>query len=137
PPVLGDLEAAVLTVLALITDTLIFAAVALPVLGGSKDALAEQAVPLGLQGAVVDGLGLLHLAVAPFTDLVGRGKTDLDRIENGVFHESNPSLISITSSDAKPAVFIRRSQLRPPAGLRRLRGCPPGKRHRQSLRRHP
>src|SRR5699024_2435759 len=102
---LGHLDAAALADLALVADALVFAAVALPVLGGSKDALAEQAVPLGLQGAVIDGLGLLHLAVAPFADLVGRGKTDLDRIENGVFHESNPSLISITSSDAKPAVF--------------------------------
>ena len=52
---LGHLDAAALADLALVADALVFAAVALPVLGGSKDALAEQAVPLGLQGAVVDG----------------------------------------------------------------------------------
>src|SRR5690606_31679292 len=42
---------------------------------------AEQAVALGLEGAVVDGLGLLHFAVGPRTDQVRRGQRDLDRIE--------------------------------------------------------
>ena len=31
---------------------------AFPVLGGPENALAEEAVPLGLQGAVVDGLDI-------------------------------------------------------------------------------
>ena len=44
----GDLHAAAVTDLALVADALVFAAVALPVLGRPKDALAEQAVPLGL-----------------------------------------------------------------------------------------
>ena len=55
----GDLHAAAVADLALVADLLILAAVALPVLGGAKDALAEQAVPFRLQGAVVDGLRLL------------------------------------------------------------------------------
>ncbi|MPM12273.1 hypothetical protein SDC9_58625 [bioreactor metagenome] len=59
----GDLDATALTHDALEPDTLVLAAVALPVPGGAEDLLAEQAVPLRLQGAVVDGLRLLHLAV--------------------------------------------------------------------------
>ena len=53
---LGDLHAAAVADLALVADLLVLAAVALPVLGGPEDALAEQAVPLGLEGAVIDGL---------------------------------------------------------------------------------
>ena len=74
----GDLHAAAVTDLALVADALILAAMALPILNGPKDALAEQAVPLGLQSAVVNGLGLFYLAMGPFADLVGRSKSDLD-----------------------------------------------------------
>ena len=60
----GDLHAALVAhlVLILIFDALIFTAVAFPVLGRSEDALAVQAVTLGLERAVVDGLGLFHFA---------------------------------------------------------------------------
>ena len=91
---LGDLDAAAITHLALVTDTLVLTAVALPVLGRSKNALAVQAVALRLQGAVVDGLRLFDLTVAPVADLLRRGKADLNGIENVVFHETNPFLIS-------------------------------------------
>ena len=67
---LGDLDAAAITHLALVTDALVLTAVALPVLGRSKNALAVQAVTLRLQGAVVDGFGLFDLAVAPSADLL-------------------------------------------------------------------
>src|SRR5204863_3074965 len=40
----------------LVADSLVFAAVALPVLGRAENALAEQAVALGLERAVVDRL---------------------------------------------------------------------------------
>src|SRR5437667_3724279 len=71
----------------------------LPVLHRTEDALAEQPVPLRLERAVVDGLGLGHLAprppgplalqlealallrVARPADLLGRGDPDLDVIE--------------------------------------------------------
>ena len=76
-----DLHAAALAHDALVADTLVLAAVALPVLGGTEDALAEQAVLLGLQGAVVDRLGLRHLTGAPAADLLGGGEADLDRVE--------------------------------------------------------
>ena len=79
-----DLHAAAVADLALVADLLILAAVAFPVLRRPEDALAEQAVALGLQGAVVDGLGLLHLAVGPGEDLLGRGHADLDRVKGNV-----------------------------------------------------
>src|SRR3954452_23099395 len=53
-----DLDAAALADDALVADTLVLAAVALPVLGRTEDALAEQPILLGLQRAVVDRLGL-------------------------------------------------------------------------------
>ncbi len=60
---LGHLDAATLADDALVTDTLVLAAGTLPVAGRPEDPLAEQTVLLGLQGAVVDGLRLLDLAM--------------------------------------------------------------------------
>lgn len=77
----SDLDAAALTDDALEPDTLVLAAVALPVPGRTEDLLAEESVLLGLEGAVVDGLGLLDLAVAPLTDVVSGGQTDPELIE--------------------------------------------------------
>ena len=65
-----DLDAAALADDALVADALVLAAVALPVLCGTEDALAEEPVLLGLQRAVVDRLGLGDLAGAPATDLL-------------------------------------------------------------------
>src|SRR5690606_33017509 len=76
-----DLHAAALADDALVADPLVLAAVALPVLGGTEDALAEQPVLLGLQRAVVDRLGLRDLAGAPAADLLGGREADLDRVE--------------------------------------------------------
>ena len=61
----GDLDAAALADDALKADALVLAAGALPVLGGTEDLLAEQAVLLGLEGTVIDGLRLLDLTVRP------------------------------------------------------------------------
>ena len=77
----GDLDAAALADDAPEADPLVLAAVALPVLGGTEDLLAEEAVLLGTEGAVVDGLGLLHLAVGPSPDRVGGGQPDPQLIE--------------------------------------------------------
>ena len=70
---LGDLDAAAVADLALVANLFIFAAVALPVLGRSENALAEQAVALGLEGAVVDDRGCVaeerFLDDAPVVDL--------------------------------------------------------------------
>jgi len=59
----GHLNATTLTDDAAVTDTLVLAAAAFPVAGRAKDLLAEQAILLGLERAVVDRLGLLHFTV--------------------------------------------------------------------------
>ena len=79
----GHLDAAALADDALEADALVLAAGALPVLDGTEDLLAEQAVLLRLERAVVDRLGLLDLAVRPAANLVCRGKRDLDSVEVG------------------------------------------------------
>src|SRR5918995_7241512 len=61
----GHLDAAPVADHAAIADALVLPAMALPVLDRTEDALAEQAVLLGLEGAVVDGFGLEHLAPGP------------------------------------------------------------------------
>ena len=66
-PHLGQrhLDAAAVADDAAVADPLVLAAMALPVLDRTEDALAEQAVPLRLERAVVDGLGLGDLAPRP------------------------------------------------------------------------
>jgi DNA-directed RNA polymerase subunit beta' len=60
-----DHDAALVADDALVLDALVLAAGALPVLLGTEDALAEEAVALGAVRPVVDRLGLLDLAVGP------------------------------------------------------------------------
>ena len=59
----SDLDATALADDALEAHALVLAAVALPVASRTEDLLAEESVLLGLEGAVVDGLRLLDLAV--------------------------------------------------------------------------
>ena len=75
------LDAALLADHAAVLEPLVLAAQALVVLDRAEDLGAEQAVALRLEGPVVDGLRLLHLAVRPRADLLRRGKPDPDRIE--------------------------------------------------------
>ena len=86
----GDLYAAAVTDFALIADLLILAAVALPVLGGAKDPFTEQAVPLGLQGAVIDGLRLFYLAIGPVTDLFRGSDTNTNGVKLSITHIHRP-----------------------------------------------
>src|SRR6185503_5370424 len=60
---------------------LVLAARALVVLGGSEDARAEEAVTLRLEGPVVDGLRLLHLAVRPVANLLRGRQLDANRVK--------------------------------------------------------
>ena len=80
-PEVGDLHPAAVADHAAVADRLELAAVALPLLGGAEDALAEQAVLLRPQGAVVDRLGLLDLAVGPGPNLLRRGQLDGNLLE--------------------------------------------------------
>src|SRR5262249_10132785 len=58
-------------------DALILSAGAFPVLHGTENAFAEQAALLGLERAVIDGLGVFHFPFGPGTN--GFGRRDLDR----------------------------------------------------------
>src|SRR6185312_15216465 len=87
----GDLDAALVADDALVADPLVLAAIALPVLGGTEDALVEQPVLLRLQRPVVDRLGLRDLALGPLADLVRAGQRDADRAEViDLEHDSPP-----------------------------------------------
>ena len=63
------LDAAPVADHALVADLLVLAAVALPVLRGTEDALAEQPVLLRPKRAVINGLRLRDLAVGPLFNL--------------------------------------------------------------------
>src|SRR5580698_6119494 len=76
-----DLDAALLADDATELHALVLAAQALVVLDRAEDAGAEQAVPLRLEGAVVDGLRLLDLAVRPGTDLLRTRDVDANLVE--------------------------------------------------------
>jgi hypothetical protein len=78
----GDLDAALLADDALELHALVLAAKALVVLHGAEDARAEQAVTLGLERTVVDGLGLFDLAIGPAQDLFRARDRDLHLIEH-------------------------------------------------------
>src|SRR5262249_38282259 len=67
---------------ALILHALVLAAQALVVLDRTKDARAEQAVPLRLERAVVDRLRLLDLAVRPRQNLLRARDGDPDLVEH-------------------------------------------------------
>ena len=86
----GDLDAALVADDALVADPLVLAAVALPVLGRTEDALVEEAVLLRLERPVVDGLGLRDLALRPLPDLVRAGERDADRVEVIDFEHGSP-----------------------------------------------
>ncbi len=78
---LRHFDAALVADHAAVLHALVLAAQALPVGDRPEDLRAEQAVSFRLERAVVDRLGLGHLAVRPRHDLVGRGEADPDRVE--------------------------------------------------------
>ncbi len=81
----GDFDAALFADDALVLHALVLAAQAFVVLHRSEDAGAEQAVALRLEGAVIDRLRLLDLAMAPAQDLIRAGQRNLDAVEGGNF----------------------------------------------------
>lgn len=88
---LRDLNATTLTNNALVADTLVLTALALPVTGRAKDTLTEKAVLFWLQGAVVDGLRLLNLALRPTANVVGGGQSNTKLVEEiYVEHVTSP-----------------------------------------------
>src|SRR5882757_10661630 len=67
---------------ALVLHALVLAAQALVILDRPEDARAEQAVTLRLERAVVDGLGLLDLAVGPGQNLLRARDRNPDLVED-------------------------------------------------------
>src|SRR5439155_537277 len=84
------LDAAALADDPLVADALVLAAVALPVLRRTEDALAEETVTLGLERAVVDRLGLRYLAGRPVADLLAGCKPDPNRVKVVDVDQSSP-----------------------------------------------
>ncbi|CAI8410690.1 MAG: Uncharacterised protein [Halieaceae bacterium] len=66
-------------------EALVLTAQTLVILDRAKNLGAEQAVPLRLEGSVVDGFGLFNFAKRPGPNHFRRGQTDTDRIEVFVF----------------------------------------------------
>ena len=82
----GDrhLDAAAVADHVLVLDALVLAAGALVVAHRAEDLLAEQAARLGLEGAVVDRLGILDLALATTCGCVSGEATVMDTQSNGL-----------------------------------------------------
>src|SRR5262249_31407377 len=78
---LGGLHAAFLADDAAVAHPFILAAVAFVVFRRTENLRAEKTVALRLEGPVVDGLRLFHLAVRPRADLFRRSERDFDRVE--------------------------------------------------------
>src|SRR5271155_3900906 len=76
------LDRALLADDALVLHALVLAAQALVILDRPEDARAEQAVALGLEGAIVDGLRLFDLAVGPGQNLFRARDGDPDLVED-------------------------------------------------------
>src|SRR5437763_1326162 len=81
-PAERHLDRALLADDALVLHALVLAAQALVVLTRPEDARAEQTVALRLEGAVVDGLRLLDLAVGPRQNLFRRRNGNADLVED-------------------------------------------------------
>ncbi len=103
----SDLHAALVADDALVPNPLVLAAVALPILGGTEDALVEETVLLRLERAVVDRLGLGDLTRGPIPDLLWTGERNPDRVEVVDFEHSSPPrrrLARWRSSNRGPAM---------------------------------
>src|SRR6185436_9439714 len=78
---LRDFDTAFVADDASVLHPFVFTAEAFPVGDRTEDLRAEQAVALGLEGAVVDRLRLGDFAVGPRPDLLRRREADLDGVE--------------------------------------------------------
>ncbi len=78
-----DLDAALVADHAAVLHALVLAAQTLPVGDRSKNAGAEEPIPLRLERAVVDGLRLGYFAMRPAANLLRRRQHDADSVEVG------------------------------------------------------
>ncbi len=77
----NDLDAALLADDAAMLHALVFAAVALVVLGRTEDLGAEQPVALRLEGPVVDGLGFFDFTEGALANLLRRSDGQPDSVK--------------------------------------------------------
>ena len=70
---LGNLDTTAITDDALVTDTLVFAAMAFVILYGPKDSFTKQTSHFGLVGSVIDGFRFDDLSLAALKDGLRRG----------------------------------------------------------------
>ena len=82
------LDATLITNNAFITHPLILPTSTFPVLHRTKDALTEQPIPFGTQGAVVNRLWFGNFPVTPLPNLFWRRKRDANGIKVLYFHRS-------------------------------------------------
>src|SRR3974390_2255770 len=78
----GDFHRALFADDALVLHALVLAAQAFIVLDRAEDARAEQAIALGLERAIVDGLRLFDLTVGPGKNLLWARNRDPDLVED-------------------------------------------------------
>src|SRR5690606_30209469 len=104
----GDLHAAAVAHDAAVAHPLVLAAVALPVLRRTENPLAEQTVPLGLEGAVVDGFRLFDLTAGPGPNLLGRGEPDAYPVEVvHIQHANAPLAVLVVVGFVVDAAIVR------------------------------
>src|SRR5690606_7199426 len=75
-----DLDAAAIADHVLVLDALVLSASALVVADGAEDLLTEKTARLGLEGPVVDRLGVLYLTLRPTPDGFRGGDGDGDAV---------------------------------------------------------
>ena len=73
---LGHFHSTAVTDDTLIADALVLSAMALIILGRTEDALAEEAVALGLVGTVIDGLWFQDLTIRVLQNLFRRSQAN-------------------------------------------------------------
>ena len=74
---------------AFVFDALILAARALPVTGRTEDTLTEEAALFWFEGAIVDGLGIFYLSLAPGTHGIGGCHGDGHLVKTNGFRFTN------------------------------------------------
>src|SRR5438445_7426780 len=93
---LDYLDTALLADDAAMAHPLVLTAVTFVVLGRTENLRAEEPVPLGLEGAIVNRFRLLDLAVRPRADHLRRRDRNADRVERqrvlGLFEQSEKVL---------------------------------------------
>ena len=79
------LDTATVTDNILVLDALVLSAGALPIPGGAENSLAEQTAFFGLEGPVVDGLGVFDFPLAPAPDGLRSCYGDPHLVERSLF----------------------------------------------------